>query len=70
MSDKYKFRSAKNELNLRVENLIFDSFNFGLINHNYEYFNLNSDSEKINENSNLFSINFDKKLNFFKSILN
>jgi len=66
VSDKYKFRSAKNELNLRVENLIFDSFNFGLINHNYEYFNLNSDSEKINENSNLFSINFDKKIKFFQ----
>jgi hypothetical protein len=58
--DKFKFRSIKNEISLNISNLIFDFFEIGFINFNYEYFNLNSDDEKINENSNLFSIKLNK----------
>ena len=40
--------------------MIFDSIEAGLINFNFEYFNLNNNENKIAENSNLFSLKLTK----------
>lgn len=58
--DNYKFRSIFNKISLNLSNLIFDSIEAGLINFNFEYFNLNNNENKIRENSNLFSLKLNK----------
>lgn len=58
--DNYKFRSISNKISLNLSNLIFDSIEAGLINFNFEYFNLNNNENKIRENSNLFSLKLTK----------
>ena len=58
--DNYKFRSIFNKISLNLSNLIFDSIEAGLINFNFEYFNLNNNENKITENSNLFSLKLTK----------
>ena len=58
--DNYKFRSIFNKISLNLSNLIFDSIEAGLINFNFEYFNLNNNENKIAENSNLFSLKLTK----------
>ena len=58
--DNYKFRSIFNKISLNLSNLIFDSIEAGLINFNFEYFNLNNNENKIRENSNLFSLKLTK----------
>ena len=58
--DNYKFRSISNKISLNLSNLIFDSIEAGLINFNFEYFNLNNNENKITENSNLFSLKLTK----------
>ena len=60
VDDKFKFRSINNKISFDISNIIFDFAEIGLINFNYEYFNLNSSNEKIKENSNLFSIKLSK----------
>ena len=60
VDDKFKFRSINNKISFDISNFIFDFAEIGLINFNYEYFNLNSSNEKIKENSNLFSIKLSK----------
>ena len=60
VDDKFKFRSISNKISFDISNIIFDFAEIGLINFNYEYFNLNSSNEKIKENSNLFSIKLSK----------
>ena len=58
--DNYKFRSIFNKISLNLSNLIFDSVEAGLINFNFEYFNLNNNENKIRESSNLFSLKLTK----------
>ncbi|MBL6591165.1 MAG: hypothetical protein ISQ41_04355 [Flavobacteriaceae bacterium] len=58
--DNYKFRSIFNKISLNLSNLIFDSIEAGLINFNFEYFNLNNNENKIRESSNLFSLKLTK----------
>ena len=60
VDDKFKFRSINNKISFDISNIIFDFAEIGLINFNYEYFNLKSSNEKIKENSNLFSIKLSK----------
>ena len=60
VDDKFKFRSINNKISFDISNFIFDFAEIGLINFNYEYFNLNSSNEKIKENSNLFSLKLTK----------
>ena len=60
VDDKFKFRSINNKISFDISNFIFDFAEIGLINFNYEYFNLNSSNEKIKENSNLFSMKLTK----------
>ena len=60
VDDKFKFRSINNKISFDISNIIFDFTEIGLINFNYEYFNLKSSNEKIKENSNLFSIKLSK----------
>ena len=58
--DNYKFRSIFNKISLNLSNFIFDSIEAGLINYNFEYFNLNTNENRIRENSNLFSLKLTK----------
>ena len=60
VDDKFKFRSINNKISFDISNFIFDFAEIGLINFNYEYFNLNSSNVKIKENSNLFSLKLSK----------
>ena len=60
VDDKFKFRSINNKISFDISNFIFDFAEIGLINFNYEYFNLNSSNEKVKENSNLFSLKLTK----------